>query len=321
MAGEMFLFVAAIAAAFVAARLTIDLLAGVWSRRIGSLDEGLSLKAIALWRLRNGVRWSAPVGRALLKRRQVSLLLEECRLALAEHGVESSMEALSSVLVASLLLAGLLAALVFGNAVCLVLVPFCIAVLMGAYAASLREKRGELMRESLPSTFDSMAACFGAGYTLLQTFRQVAKDAPGSVGVLFASAANVLEAGGSVEDALGVLKKSDMPEIAFVAVALDVQHQAGGSMRQVLDAAADSVKGELALKRSLRVQTAQAKLSARVVSAMPVILVTLFSIASPTFLTPFFQSPIGWVMLLLAIAMQVMGVLLVRRALSVGGAV
>ena len=54
---------------------------------------------------------------------------------------------------------------------------------------------------------------------------------------------------------------------------------------------------------------------------MPVILVALFSIASPTFLMPFFQSPIGWVMFLLALVMQIAGVLLVRRALLVGGAV
>ena len=56
------------------------------------------------------------------------------------------------------------------------------------------------------------------------------------------------------------------------------------TIAQVLEAAADTVKGELALRRALRVQTAQAKLSARVVVVMPFVLVAAFSLASPDFL-------------------------------------
>ena len=90
-------------------------------------------------------------------------------------------------------------------------------------------------------------------------------------------------------------------------------------MKQVLDAATDTVKGELALRRTLRVQTAQAKLSARVVVIMPFVLVAAFSLASPDFLMPFFSGPIGYALLAVAIAMQVVGIVLVRRALAVEG--
>ena len=130
----------------------------------------------------------------------------------------------------------------------------------------------------------------------------------------------MLEMGASAEDALEELRNgSSTSELAFVAVALDVQHQSGGAMGQVLDAATDAVKGELALRRSLRVQTAQAKLSARVVSVMPFVLIAAFSLASPDFLAPFFASPFGYALLALAVIMQVAGILLVRRALTVEG--
>ena len=90
-------------------------------------------------------------------------------------------------------------------------------------------------------------------------------------------------------------------------------------MRQVLEAARDTVKGELALRRSLRVQTAQAKLSARIVAVMPFILVTAFSLASPNFLMPFFTSLPGIALFAIAITMQLAGILLVRKALVVEG--
>ncbi len=78
-------------------------------------------------------------------------------------------------------------------------------------------------------------------------------------------------------------------------------------MRQVLDAARDSVEGELSLRRALKVQTAQAKLSAQVVSVMPFALVAVFSLVSEDFLAPFFASASGWALLALALGMQAAG--------------
>ena len=138
------------------------------------------------------------------------------------------------------------------------------------------------------------------------------------VGVLFRRAAHLLETGGSTREALSVFQgRNSVPELAFVSVALDVQHQTGGSMERVLDAARETVEGELELTRSLRVQTAQAKLSARIVSVMPIVLVALFSLVSEDFLGPFFSSFAGMALLCIAVAMQVAGIVSVRHMLKV----
>ena len=97
-------------------------------------------------------------------------------------------------------------------------------------------------------------------------------------------AARRLQMGASPDEALAVMRASDqVPELSFVAVALDVQHQSGGSIAPVLETARESVVSELDLMRSMRVQTAQAKLSASIVTVMPFLLVALFSIVSPGF--------------------------------------
>ena len=295
-------------------------LVSVARRRANALGESLSPQVLARWRLRNGAGFALPLARILLRSERVRAAGSEYRLLLTGREIESSDDALLSVFLAAVFAASLAASLLARNAICLFVIPLCMAVLVFGYAGHLADRRAEQMQASLPVALESMSACFGAGYTLLQTFRQVSKDAPGPVGAVFLSAANVLEAGGGAHEALEIIRKSDQSdEIAFVAVALDIQHQTGGSVRQVLDAAADSVKGELELKKTLRVQTAQAKLSARVVSVMPIALIALFSLVSPTFMLPFFQSLLGLAMLGLALIMQAAGVLLVRRALSVGG--
>ena len=184
-------------------------------------------------------------------------------------------------------------------------------------ARSVRDARQEAVRESVPEVLRSMGTCLQTGYTLMQTFDQVSREAVGPLKAAFSQAAHLLEAGRPASEALSTLREStSIPELSFVAVALQVQHEAGGSMRQVLEAARDTVEGELELKRSLRVHTAQAKLSARIVSVMPLVLIALFSVISEGFLEPFFASPVGFALLLVAVGMQVAGIFAVRRMLS-----
>ena len=86
-------------------------------------------------------------------------------------------------------------------------------------------------------------------------------------------------------------------------------------MGAVLDAAQKAVTGKLDLARQLRVQTAQARLSARVVTALPFALLAVLSLISPGFLEPLLGSTVGWVILGFAVLLQVAGIVWVRSIL------
>lgn len=192
-----------------------------------------------------------------------------------------------------------------------------VAMVVGAVRAA-EERRIEAIRSELPSALSSMSVCFRAGYSLQQTLKQVAEETEGSLSEAFVSSACVLETGGTVSEALDVLKrKSQSSELAFVCAALNIQHLAGGSLTPVLEAARESVQGDIELKRSLRVQTSQARLSARIVTVMPFLLIAVFSLVSESFLEPFFASGAGLLLLVTALLMQLAGVTLVRRMLDV----
>ena len=117
---------------------------------------------------------------------------------------------------------------------------------------------------------------------------------------------------------MAVLKnKTDEPELVFLATALEIQHKTGSSMQQVLEITRQSVSDEIELKRTLKTQTAQAKLSAQIVTIMPFALIGIFSLVSPGFLDPFFEIMLGICLLLVALGMQLLGISLVRRLLKV----
>lgn len=163
-----------------------------------------------------------------------------------------------------------------------------------------------------------MKACFQVGYTLAQVVREVRCSISGPLADLFQEIEGVLETGGSTQAALSVLKKrTSESELVFLATALEIQHKTGSSMQQVLEVTRQSVADEIELKRTLRTQTAQAKLSAQIVIIMPFALIGIFSLLSPGFLDPFFESVPGAVLLFVALSMQCAGIVMVRRFLKV----
>lgn len=293
--------------------------AGRSRRRPASVvSDGAVRSGRLAWLLRNGVRGTLPVARALLGGRMVAGLVREAVRAADMRGLMTTEEALLSVCLAALAGAGVCAGAVSSSLMCGIAVVACLCACAVVWLRTVQDRRRDAMREAIPDALRSMGVCFQSGLSLLQTFQQVASEVQEPLGSLFARAAHRMETGESAARALDVLRSgSTVAELAFVAVALDVQHQAGGSMKQVLDAARDTVESEIGLRRALRVQTAQAKLSARVVSLLPFVLIAVFSLVSEGFLAPFFESPLGVALLVLALGMQVAGIAVVRRMLAV----
>lgn len=282
------------------------------------LEGSAGHSSILARRLRNGVSFLMPFARLLLRNERVCSLTKNSLCILKERGWVSSNEAMISSVLAALLVFFAGAAVVSGSLFTSLALCACVLALVIASIHTAWEKRAAAMREEVPDALRAMGVCFQAGLSLMQTLEQVATEIKGPMKALFRQGAHQLETGASASSALSNFRvSSSVPELSFVAVALDVQHQTGGSIAQVLDAARDTVESELGLERSLRVQTAQAKLSARIVTFMPFVLVAFFSLVSESFLAPFFASIAGMVLLGLALAMQVAGVLLVRRMLKV----
>lgn len=268
--------------------------------------------------VRNGVSWTLPAARRIVGIRRVKASMLDAVEMLGEQGVFANPVGLLSfsmamaVIVAGVV--GVLAQSVFAGMAVVALVAACLLTRVHLW----RDRRSDAMRDAVPDALHAMGSCFQAGFSPLQTFQHLAAELRGPLGKRFAAAAQLLETGHDMHEALAALRGgSTQGELVFVSVALDVQHQAGGSMRPVLEAARETVEGELALRRSLKVQTAQARLSARIVTIMPFALVAVFSLVSKGFLDPFFESALGVGLLCMAVLMQVAGVFAVRRMLSV----
>lgn len=269
--------------------------------------------------MRNGVSFlKKPSSYILLRSKSISNFAKNFVLILNENNIKSDATSVTSALIFLLLFLGIVASIIFTSPIAGLAIILCFVVCLISYVKAFLDKRMTNLRNSIPDMLRSMSVCFGAGYTIYQTFSQISIETRGLLKKLFRRSTQILQTGGSVSEALYFLKNSESgEELSFLAVALDVQHQTGGSMKPVIDSARDMVENKLELMRLLHVQTAQAKLSARIVMILPFALIAIFSIVSPGFLLPFFSSFLGIVLLLIACIMQFAGFILVKKILNI----
>ena len=180
------------------------------------------------------------------------------------------------------------------------------------------QKRNQRMREQLPDALQCLGFCFLAGCTLQQAIQQTAQETSEPLRRELIRTSDDLQSGLPVKEALAALEyRNQLVELSFLAVALEIQHQTGGSLKDLLESAAESVRTAVALKRQLQVQTAQARLSFKVVALMPLILVLVLSLTMDGYLATFYSSLEGFLILILAIGMELSGILMIRRILGV----
>lgn len=267
---------------------------------------------------RNGVPSLVSSVRFLGRVRWLERTFSNAASFLRRRGWASGSESAGTLLAVSFLFVAAVVFFTVRSFAAALLIPSCAFLAVAVYLSRERDREQDLLRDQVPDALRCMEACLHAGLSLPQAFAEVAEEMEAPAKDLFSRVSRDLDLGFSVEQSLSRFRdSSEIEELAFVAMALDVQYVCGGNAKPVLQSAEDSVARSLDLRRLLRVQTAQARFSAQIVSVMPVFLLAIVPVVSPGFLNPFFESATGLALLVVAAGMQVMGILLVKRTLEI----
>ncbi|MDO4590103.1 MAG: type II secretion system F family protein [Slackia sp.] len=284
-----------------------------------SFGVGGIIESMARYYARNGVPACSAAARAMVRASRFRRLFDDAAGIMRRRGWDATGESVASLVSFATCCSFVVTLVTSRTLIAACLVPLCVVSAAVVAVSQVKAKEQDLLRDQVPDALRCMEACLHAGLSLPQAFAEVASEARDPLKELFLQVTRDIDLGFSVQDALSRFRRNaGLDELKFVAMALDVQYACGGSATPVLRSALRSLSAGVDLRRSLRVQTAQARLSAQVVSVMPVFLPAILSLVSPGFLEPFFESSYGMAMLCAALCMQVAGVVIVRRMLDVG---
>lgn len=99
--------------------------------------------------------------------------------------------------------------------------------------------------------------------------------------------------------------------------ALLVGRSVGGNIPKILEDIANTIRESYRLERVIDTQTAQGKMQAWVMGSMPAIVVGVFYLMDPELIEPLFNSLIGYVVIAIAVVLNILGVLLILKVVNI----
>jgi len=179
---------------------------------------------------------------------------------------------------------------------------------------SQAKKRVERFLDQLPEALLTIANAVHAGAGMIQAVEQAADELRQPMSDELRRVIEEFNVGRTLEEALIALRRRiPVEELDSVIAALLIHRRSGGDLGELLTDMATLLKEDVELKREMRVQTAQAQLSARIVGVLPVLLFLWMRAANPEFLAPLTSNWLGIVLLTLAFGLEVVGFIVIQR--------
>jgi tight adherence protein B len=189
-------------------------------------------------------------------------------------------------------------------------VPFVVRTEVKRRAQATRR----LFGEQLPDNLEVMASSLRAGHSLAGGLATVVEEAQPPSREEFRRVATDEQLGVPLDDALEVAAKrmqnADMYQVAVVAM---LGREAGGNVAGVLDQVIANVRARADLNRTVRVLTAQGRMARWIIALIPVVLMALIAVVSPSYLSPLFEESAGQVALVFAAVLVVLGFYVISR--------
>jgi len=177
-----------------------------------------------------------------------------------------------------------------------------------------QRRRMGALEAQLPEALDLIARALRAGHSLSFGLQMVADEMPDPIGGEFGQAARQIALGLEPRVAIaGIAERIGSTDISFFVTAVLIQRETGGNLAEILAGLANVIRERFKMYGKVRALTAQTRMSANILMAMPFVMVGLLSMVSPGYSKPLFETQSGQLLMIIAAAMLGVGYLLCRR--------
>jgi tight adherence protein B len=158
-------------------------------------------------------------------------------------------------------------------------------------------KRLFSFQEQLPEAIDMLVSAMRAGYSFQAAMKFIGEETPEPLGPEFARFYEEQRLGMEVRTALLALQERvNSLDLRMFVTALLIQRETGGNLSEVLGKIAALMRERSALKGEIATLTAESKLSARILGALPFVVFGMVNLLNPGFMRPMMATTYGpWV--------------------------
>jgi tight adherence protein B len=179
-------------------------------------------------------------------------------------------------------------------------------------------RRQAAFADQLDDSLQLMAGSLRAGHSLLRAVDSVSHEAAAPTSEEFSRIVNETRVGRDLNDALDeVAARMGSDDFVWVAQAIAIHREVGGNLAEVLDAVGHTIRERNAIRRQVKALSAEGKLSAVVLMALPFGVTGFISLTNPAYLARFTESFTGYAMLGAAGLMLLVGGLWLKKTVAI----
>lgn len=204
--------------------------------------------------------------------------------------------------------------------------PFVISVPAGIVAGAVpflmvlrrRSSRLATMEQQLPEALELMSRALRAGHAVPTAIKMVADEMPEPLAGQFRIVHDEVTYGLPVQEALKNLSvRIPGGDVAYFVVATLIQREVGGNLTEILDVIAGIIRQRHKLLAQVQVYSAEGRLSAWILSLLPVALGAVLYLINPTFMEPLLKDATGIKMLVAVAVLMVVGIFWMRSVIRI----
>ncbi len=182
------------------------------------------------------------------------------------------------------------------------------------YIRFRQKRRLKAFALQLPEILDLLKSSLEAGHTLLRGLQVVVEEFPDPASGEFRVVLEQARLGVPIPRALEeMLKRVPEDSLRFLVVAVKVQSQVGSSLAEIAGRLSETLRSRQRAQMMIRAMTAQSRMSGMVVGILPALVLAAFSVIQPRYAHTLFYDPLGFKMLKVAIGLDLMAFLSIRR--------
>ncbi len=152
--------------------------------------------------------------------------------------------------------------------------------------------------EELPEFLMLLSSSLRTGLSFTQALESLSAEGTGEVERQVRRAVAEISMGATPDEALKrVAERMDSQDMGWAVIAIGIQREVGGNLSNILDSVADTVRARETVRQEVRSMSAEGRLSAIVLGLLPIILLAVFAVIRPTYVSTLWTTPIGLVLL------------------------
>ncbi len=179
-------------------------------------------------------------------------------------------------------------------------------------------KRIKAFEAQLGDTLIMMCNGLRSGFSFQQAMENVASDMPAPIGVEFGRVCNEIRYGATLDDALNnMVERVKSPDLMLVVSAVLIQRTTGGNLSEILSTISETIRDRIKIKGEISSITAQGRMSGMIIGALPVCIAAILMVVNPEYMSTFFTTTAGNIMLAVSVVMEVLGFFAIRKVVTI----